>query len=279
MRFPVIAALALVLAPAATASDETFDWVLGEVLVPAGTLGMSIGVFMYGASDADHVPFGMVFALPDSGWPLDGLSFDQPLDVYQHKGVAAGVSARGVSQHVSVGVEHATDTYGATAGIGFAEYHTTVDHTFSFLVLAPRIGASSYYAYAKIGDVDQPLLVTTGSGSAAVRVSDLAAGYGATVTPVSTGSGWATREVPDGIVGAMTWNCVGNCEARWHSPDGRSAPYDTQRIPFVTQDRGTNQYGAFSGPDGAWQWDWAGSTGGENIALYAPVGDAWKNFR
>lgn len=240
---------------------------------------MSIGVFMYGVSDADHIQLGMVFALPDSGWPFDGISFDQPLGVDRHQGVAAGVSVRGVSQHVSVGVEHVTDTYGATAGIGFAEYHTTVDRTFYFLVIAPGTGADAYYAYAKIGGVDQPIVVTTGGGATAVRMSDLTSGYGATVSPVSSGSGAATKEITQGIVGAMTWNCIGNCAARWHSPDGRSAPYDTQGIPLVGADRGTNQHGGFSGPDGAWQWDWAGSTEGESIALFAPVGDAWHNFR
>lgn len=266
-------------APPTAAAEGTFDWVLVEVPVPAGTLGMSVGVLMYGTSDADHIQHAMVFSLPDSGWPTDGLSFDQPLDVRQHQGVAAGVSVRGVSQHVSVGLEHSTDTYGASAGIGFAEYHTTVDRTFYFLVLAPSIGATSYYAYAKIGGVDQPIVVTTGAGATAVRMSDITAGYGATVSPASTGSGWATKQVPTGIAGAMTWNCIGNCNARWHSPDGRSAPYDTQGMPLLFMDRGTNQWGGFGGPAGTWQWDWAGVTEGESIALYAPVGDAWQHFQ
>lgn len=266
-------------APPAAAADETFDWVLGEVRVPAGTLGLSLGVLMYGRSDADHIPVAMVFALPDSGWPFNGISFEQPLDVSRHQGVAAGFSVRGISEHVSVGVDHATATYGASAGIGFAEAWTTIDRTFYFLVLAPRIGATSHFTYASIGGVEQPIVVTTGSGSTAVKMSDITSGYGATVSPVSTGSGWATKEIPTGIVGAMTWNCIGHCDAAWHSPDGRSAPWNTAGVPLVSFSHGTNQGGGFSGPAGTWQWDWAGVTEGEAIALYAPIGDAWQNFR
>lgn len=279
MRLPAIAAALLALAPVAFASGGTFDWVLVEVPVPAGTLGLSVGVVMYGVSDADHVPFAQAFALPDSGYPFNGVTFDQPLDVGQHHGVAVGVSARGVSQQASVGLEHATGTYGASAGIGFAESWVTIDRTFYYLVLAPRVGATSYYAVATIGGVAQPIVVTTGAGSTAVRMSDLTAGYGATVTPVSTGSGWATKAVPEGIVGAMSWNCIGHCDAAWHSPDGRSAPWNTQGIPLVSFSHGTNQRGGFSGPSGTWQWDHAGNVEGEAIALYAPVGDAWQNFR
>lgn len=266
--------------PLATADEpDIIDWVLLEIPLAAGTRGMSLGVFMYGTSDADHIPLAQVVAMPGSGYPSGGFGFDDAYQYCQCAGVGAGVSVRGASQHVSVGVERATDTYLATMGVGFAEEWMTEEHTFYYLVIAPGVRATSFFAYARIGGEDVPFAATSGSGARAVRMSDLTSGFGASVGPASTGVGSAAMTLPQGIVGAHTWECAGNCDASWHSPDGRAGTWTQGGIPFVSYSHGMSESGLFAGPAGDWRWDWSGTQQGESIAILAPVGDAWQDFR
>jgi hypothetical protein len=271
-------AFVLTAAAPPSAAAEMFDWVLMAVDVPAGTRGMSLGVFMYGVSDADHIPLALAVAMPGSGWPAGGFGFDDAYQWGQYGGVEVGVSAFGVSQHVSVGVNRSTNTYLATMGIGFSEQHTAEAHTFYYLVVAPGVRATLPFAsYATRQGEPLHYEATWGSGARAVRMSDLTTGVGASVGPASTGTGAAAMSLSEGIVGSFTWECVGNCEGVWHAPDGRSDTWTQAGIaPFGSHP--ILETSLFSGPAGAWRWDWGGSQHGESIAILAPVGDAWQYF-
>jgi hypothetical protein len=240
---------------------------------------MSLGVFMYGSSDVDHIPLALVVAMPGSGYPSGGFGFDDAYQWGQYAGVEAGVSARGMTEHVALGVNRSTNTYLATMGVGFAESWTAEGHTFYYLVIAPGIRATlPFFASARIGGEDVPFTATSGSGARAVRMSDLTSGVGVSVGPASTGQGSAAMTLSDGIVGSFTWECVGNCDASWHGPGGRSGTWTQGGIPFVSYSHGMFESGLFAGPPGGWRWDWAGSQQGESIAIFAPVADAWQSF-
>lgn len=237
---------------------------------------------MYGRSDADHIPLALATAMPGSGWPSGSFGFDDAYQWGQYAGAQAGVSVGGVSQHVSVGVDRSTNTYLATLIAQFTPDQSTEEHTFYYLVIAPDVGATlpvGTKVASNWGDTGAlPYTITTGSGARAVRMSDLTSGVGVSVGPASTGTGAAAITLSDGIVGSFTWECAGNCEASWHSPDGRSGTWTQGGIPFVSYSHGMFETSLFAGPAGAWRWDGSGTQQGDSIALIAPVGDAWQHF-
>ena len=259
------------------------DWAFAKVHFPSGGQAAVEGTAV--ANGAGPVVIGLGSAFGGGGF----------VDVFNVGN--GGISFKTTDTLGSVAIQVTPPTGGTFhVGIGvglFSKSPADID----LLVFVANASFTTVSTHASGGTV-QP---TSGSGTQAIYVAGPGtSGIAADASAAAAGTSTTARQVPAGLVGAATHECFA-CTIGWTSPDGTSGSTTEANVPFPVLPPtpplpvpvpvplflpGGVAMGdpAFAGPAGSWQWTWTGATVKVNPTTavggaYAPIGDAWHDFR
>lgn len=256
-------ALALLLAPAAHAMGDPFDWLVISFDLPEGAHAFSVWMGIEGESEAARLPSAAILALRGA---VGGFAYERDEN-------ASYVATSGTVGPARVWItppERREDANVQAFSLWSPDSDATTVRT---LFLSPGLEGRRW-SVTVVDDVRPgpvPVDVVAGSGSRAVALTGLDAGLALSAGDASAGSGGASRTVDVAIAGTLTFECaMGPCESTWTSPTGDTGTLSADGYGYARSAYGRD---AFAGPAGAWSFAWQGAQWGDSVALYAPLAD------